>query len=147
MKSKIPFDFVLEELAEADPETKPMFGCRSVYIGPKIVFILRDKEDFVQDNGVWIATTAEHHASLRKDFPNMRSISLFASDGPTGWRTLPADSEDFEESVLRACAMVLKNDPRIGKIPKSRLSSKKAVKKPAKKKTKKVKARGKRSRS
>ena len=143
MKTKIPFDFVLEELAEATPETKPMFGCRSVYIGNKIVFILREKQDCVQDNGVWVATTPEHHASLHRDFPDMRSISLFGSDGPTSWQNIPVDSVAFEESVVRACAMVLKSDPRIGKIPKSRLTKRLGKKfnkkKAAKKKTKRKK--------
>jgi hypothetical protein len=31
---------------------------------------------------------------------------------------LPFDAEDFEESVLRACALVRAADPRIGKVPK-----------------------------
>ncbi|MGE4130026.1 MAG: hypothetical protein AB7F86_00225 [Bdellovibrionales bacterium] len=79
----IPFDFVLNELADLDPYTKPMFGCRSVYVGSKIVFILRDKADnYPQDNGVWLATTHEHHESLRRDFPILRSIDLFKAGGP-----------------------------------------------------------------
>lgn len=63
----------------------------------------------------------------------MRSIKIFGP-GPTGWQVLPADAGDFEESVLRACEMVLADDPRIGKIPKSRLPRKKAstAKRPSK---------------
>lgn len=38
--------------------------------------------------------------------------------GPTGWQILPLDADDFEESVLKACQLVLKNDVRIGKVPK-----------------------------
>ena len=33
---------------------------------------------------------------------------------------LPVDAEDFEESVLSACALVLAGDARIGKVPKPR---------------------------
>lgn len=93
-----------------------MFGCVAVYVKERIVFILRDKPaKAAGDNGVWLATTKDHHESLRRDFPNMRSI---AAIGPvTGWQNLPSDSEDFEEAVLRACEMVLAGDPRIGKIP------------------------------
>ncbi|MFZ6014168.1 MAG: hypothetical protein ACOYXT_27750 [Bacteroidota bacterium] len=113
----IPFDFVLEELHRADPIVKPMFGCHAVYIQNKIVFILRKKDQAVYDNGVWVATVPEHHQSLRKDFPSLRSIKIFG-DGETGWQNIPLESDDFEACVLKACAYVLKGDARIGKIPK-----------------------------
>jgi hypothetical protein len=83
----------------------------------EVVFVLRDKND--QDTGVWIATTKEHHASLRQELPNMRSIEVFGV-GETGWQVLPADANDFEGSVLRACALVLVSDPRVGKVPKAK---------------------------
>jgi hypothetical protein len=116
-KTKVPFDFVLDELADLGPWTRPMFGCTAVYVEEKILFVLRDKND--QDTGVWIATTKEHHASLRRELPNMRSIKVLGA-GETGWQVLPANADDFEESVLRACALVLAGDPRLGKVPASR---------------------------
>lgn len=115
---KPPFDFVLEELAELGPWTRPMFGCTAVYVEEKIVFILRDKTPR-EDSGVWVATTKEHHASLRRELPNLRSITVFGG-GETGWQVLPVDADDFEEAVLRACAMVRAGDARIGKVPKPR---------------------------
>jgi hypothetical protein len=33
---------------------------------------------------------------------------------------LPADADDFEEGVLRVCALVLAGDPRVGKVPNVR---------------------------
>ena len=42
-------------------------------------------------------------ASLRADFPSMRSITVLGS-GVTGWQILPASAPDFEEAALRACA-------------------------------------------
>jgi hypothetical protein len=96
-----------------------MFGCLAVYVKEKIVFILRDKRIDTPDDGVWLATTPEHHESLRQEFPNMRSILLFGKE-VTDWQVLRSDAPDFEESVLRACALVLAGDVRIGKIPKSR---------------------------
>ena len=118
-RRKIPFSFVLDELAERDPVTRPMFGCTAVYVGEKIVMVLRQRPTDGADDGVWIATTAEHHASLRKELPAMRSIRAFG-DGETGWQVLPADSDAFESMVLKACALVLRGDPRIGKVPKQR---------------------------
>jgi hypothetical protein len=117
---KVPFDFVLEELADLAPWTRPMFGCTAVYVDERIVFVLRDKAGEDRDNGVWIATTRENHESLRREMPSMRSIEVLAGGGETGWQVLPAEADDFEEAVLRACALVLARDPRIGKVPKRR---------------------------
>lgn len=111
-----PFEFVLDALSSLSPRTRPMFGCLAVYVGTKIVLILRDKQGPHPDNGVWLATTREHHESLRRDFPNMRSIEVLGKD-VTGWQVLAADAPDFEEAALRACDLVLARDPRIGKVP------------------------------
>ena len=121
---KIPFDFALDLLDRAHPVVNPMFGCHAVYVLNKIVLILRKKENETTDNGVWLATTPEHHESLRKDFPSMRSIRLFG-EGESGWQVLPEDADDFEVSVQRACELILKYDPRIGKIPKPKKKKKK----------------------
>lgn len=93
-----------------------MFGCVAVYVGEKIVLILRDKPKYTSDNGVWLATTAEHHESLRGEFPNMRSVELLGGK-ITNWQVLPADASDFEQTALRACELVAARDPRIGKVP------------------------------
>ncbi len=117
-KKSIPFEFVLDELSSLGPWTRPMFGCTAVYVEEKIVFILRDKKSDA-DNGVWVATTKEHHASLKRELPSLRSITVLGA-GVTGWQILPVDGDDFEDSVLRACEMVREGDPRIGKIPKAK---------------------------
>jgi hypothetical protein len=114
-KKSIPFNFAIENLYAADPIVKPMFGAFGIYVGEKIVLILRDKDD--PDSGIWLATTVEHHASLKKDFPKMRSIEIFGT-GVSSWQLLPKDDRDFETTVNKACAFILKGDPRIGKIPK-----------------------------
>jgi hypothetical protein len=115
-RRSVPYEFVLDAIAAAKPTTRPMFGCLAVYVGEKIV-LARDKPDGVADNGVWLATTEDHHESLRCDFPNMRSIQAFGRP-VTGWQILPADSLDFEQSALRACELVVARDPRIGKVPR-----------------------------
>ena len=118
-----PHEFVLDALASMSPSTRLMFGCLAIYVEEKIVLILRERQDSKADNGVWLATTADHHESLRHEFPNMRSIKLF---GPkvTGWQVLPTDSSDFEEAALRACALIRAGDARIGKVPKKRITRK-----------------------
>lgn len=112
----IPHEFVLDAIVALSPETRPMFGCLAVYVEDKIVLILRDKPKETQDNGVWLATTKEHHESLRREFPNMRSIQVLGKD-VTGWQVLPAEAPDFEEAALRACDLIATRDPRIGKVP------------------------------
>ena len=130
-RKPVPHEFVLDAIAPLSPETRSMFGCLAVYVEDKIVLILRDKRDETEDNGVWLATTEEHHESLRREFPNRRSIRLFGKE-VTGWQVLPADSPDFEEAVLRACDLVLAGDPRIGKVPGARRASGSGAKKAAK---------------
>ncbi len=120
-RKAVPHEFVLEAIAPVRPATRPMFGCLAVYVEDKIVFLLRDKRDNMADNGVWLATTAEHHESLRREFPNMRSIQLLGKK-VTGWQLLPVDALDFEEAALHACDLVLARDPRIGKVPKRQAS-------------------------
>src|SRR5579863_6733604 len=112
LRKAIPHEFVLEALTAVSPRTNPMFGCLAVYVGDRIVLILRDKRGESADNGVWLATTEEHHASLRREFPNMRSIGVFGK-AITGWQVLPADAPDFEASALRACELIVARDPRI----------------------------------
>ena len=111
--------------------TQPMFGCLAVYVEDKIVMALRDKLKNADDNGVWLATTPEHHESLRREFPNMRSIRLLGKK-VTGWQILPVDTPDFEEAALRACELIIAGDHRIGKIPGARKPSGSRAKEAAK---------------
>ena len=121
-RKPIPHEFVLDALAPLSPETRPMFGCVAVYVAEKIIFALRDKPESQSDNGVWLATIVEHHESLRREFPSMRSIRVLGKK-VTGWQVLPADAPDFEAAAMRACELVLAGDTRIGKVPDSRRRS------------------------
>ena len=98
-----------------------MFGSFAVYVGEKIVLVVRDRDSHEDANGVWLATSGEHHASLKKDFPSMCSIYIL-SDGKaeTEWQMLPLSADNFESSVNKACEFILRGDKRIGRIPKLR---------------------------
>src|SRR5262245_57194136 len=104
MPTHIPFSFVLERLLPLKPEVRRMFGCHAVYTGDIIVLVLRQRADHPEANGVWVATTMEHHASLKKSLPSLRSVYLL-SDGvaETNWQMIPVESESFEEEVINAC--------------------------------------------
>jgi hypothetical protein len=118
-KAAVPFPFLFENLSPINVTVKSFFGCHAICVDDKILLAMRQKKEYVRDNGVWIATAPEHHASLRTVFPSMRSIELFG-DPPSSWQNLPLDSDDFEESVNILCRLILKSDPRIGRIPKKR---------------------------
>lgn len=119
-RKAVPHEFVLDAIAALSPATRSMFGCLAVYVEDKIVLVLRDKRDqTAADNGVWLATTEQHHGSLRREFPNMRSIQVLGK-GVTGWQVLPVDAPDFEQAALRACELIVARDPRIGKVPGAR---------------------------
>lgn len=111
----IPFEFAIENIFSLEPRVRPMFGAHAVYVGEKLVFILRDKND--SDSGVWISTEIKDHDSLRKDFPNMHSIYIFETP-VTAWQVLDKEDDDFEKNVNHLCDLILKGDSRIGKIPK-----------------------------
>jgi hypothetical protein len=115
----VPFTFVLEALAEREPTTRPMFGCVALYCGGRIVLVLRKRKDHPSMNGVWVATVKEHHESLRREIPSLRSIPLLGK-GETNWQMIPERLEEFERDVLTACALVLARDRRIGTVPKPR---------------------------
>jgi hypothetical protein len=141
-------EFVLDTISSAVAPDPFMFGCLAIYVEDKIFFIkiffiLRDKRDQTADTGVWLATTEEHHQSLRREFPNMRSIQVLGKK-VTGWQVLPTDAEDFEDVALRACELVLARDPRIGKVPgqRARSAAKKAAKVSKHAKTTKKAAKG-----
>jgi hypothetical protein len=118
----IPFQFILDELDSLQPRTNPMFGCYGVYVGEKIMLALRSRDSHPEDNGVWIATKPEHHESLKKILPSMRSIYVLGggSGSQTNWQIIPEEADDFEESVMKICTLIKKRDERIGNIPKGK---------------------------
>ncbi len=118
---KVPFPFVTDLLSPLNIVIKPMFGCHAIYLREKIMIILRQRDDHEDANGIWMATSTEHHATLKKEFPSMHSVFLL-SDGKkeTEWQMIPVEADDFESSAIRICEMILKGDARVGKIPKAR---------------------------
>lgn len=118
---KVPFEFVFDYLLPLEPVTKPMFGCLALYVERKIVLILRDRNDHPEANGVWLATSAEHHESLKKELPSLCSVYILSEGkGETNWQMLRSDAGDFEPSVRKACEMIRRGDKRIGKVPKKK---------------------------
>ncbi len=120
-KKKIAFNFLLEHLDSLQPLVRPMFGCHAIYVDGVLVLTTRDKEKSDNDDGVWIATTREHHEGLRQLLPSMRSIGVLGQ-GETNWQIIPKDSSTFEEEVATVCDLIVKRDPRIGSASNQRKS-------------------------
>jgi hypothetical protein len=116
-KKPVPFEFVLEELSRLDLYTRPMFGCTAVYVGEKIVLVLRKKEKTDADTGIWVCIPDEHVAAMKREFPMLRGVSFF-EDPDSAWQTLHESEPGFEELAMRICELIRKRDPRIGRVPK-----------------------------
>src|ERR1700739_4316510 len=105
-----PYPVILEALAPLEPEVRPMFSGSAVYVGEKIVLMLRDSPKQPEDNGVWLVFSETANLAdprIRKDFPSIRLIKLLG--GKIGhWRLIPVDSPTFESEALHACELLLK---------------------------------------
>ena len=99
-----------------------MFSGFAVYVGDRIVLMLRDSAKSVEDNGVWLILSEGADPvdpRLRREFPSLRRIELLG-DKIGHWLLIPSDSPDFESEALHACDLLLRHDARLGRIPQSR---------------------------
>jgi hypothetical protein len=121
-KQKPPHPFVLDALMPMCPEVRRMFSGFAVYLGDRIVCMLRDSPKSPRDNGVWLVlseTANPADPKLRREFPSLRTIEILG-DKIGHWLLIPSDSPAFETDALHACELLLRSDPRLGRIPKSR---------------------------
>jgi hypothetical protein len=121
-KRKPPHSFVLEALASLNPEVRRMFSGFAVYLGDRIVLMLRDHAKSPKDNGVWLVlseSTDPADPGLRWEFPSIRRIELLGNK-IRHWLLIPSDSPGFEMEALHACDLLLGHDPRLGRVPHSR---------------------------
>ncbi len=121
-KQKAPHAFVVDALMPLNPEVRRMFSGFAVYLGDRIVCMLRDHPKSPKDNGVWLVlseSTNPGYSGLRREFPSLRKIDLLGNK-IGHWLLIPSDGPNFEGEALHACDLLLSHDPRLGRIPKSR---------------------------
>jgi hypothetical protein len=117
VKRQARFQFVIDELLPVRPVIKQAFGFTYVYLEDKLILALRDNISKPQYNGVWLYTQAEHIESLRREFPLLARRCFWRSKkSGSGWVILGSNLEEFEESVFRACELILRGDQRIGRL-------------------------------
>jgi hypothetical protein len=121
-KRRDPFPFVLEELSPIRPTIKHWFGFTSIYLDEKLLCSLRDSAKQTNTNGMWLYTTAEHVESLAKEFPDLPKRQLWRSrSGNKAWVVLASRLEGFEEYAFKACELILRADPRIGRVTRGKI--------------------------
>ena len=121
-KVKPPHTFVLDALSPMNPEVRRMFSGFAVYLGNRIVCMLRDHKKSPRDNGVWLVLSENIDPAdpgLRLEFPSIRRIRLLRNK-ISHWLLIPSDGPGFEKEALHACDLLLSHDPRLGRIPHSR---------------------------
>jgi hypothetical protein len=118
MSKPIPYNFVFDYLP-GHIVVKPIFGMHYIYLNKKIMLVLRKAGKNLDLNGVWVATSTEHHQSLQEDVPALADFILDNGDKhDSGWRLIREDDDDFESAVIRICELISHGDQRIGRITK-----------------------------
>jgi hypothetical protein len=118
MAKVVPYDFVFDYLPD-NIVVRPMFGMHYIYLNKKIILILRRINKNHDLNGIWIATSKEHHQSLEGDVPSLTDFVLDNGDmHDSGWRLIREDDDNFETSAILICEMISHGDKRIGKETK-----------------------------
>ncbi|HKO98968.1 MAG TPA: hypothetical protein VJU86_18345 [Pyrinomonadaceae bacterium] len=114
-KRRLPFDFVIEELAPLRPIVKQAFGFVYVYLDDTLLLALRDSVKQPATNGMWLFTSREHVDNLAREFPELSRRQIWRS-GKNCWIVLASRLEYFEEYALKACELILNGDRRIGRV-------------------------------
>lgn len=115
MTKPVPFDFVLDYLPQSII-LKPMFGMHYIYLGKKIMIILRSRNNEPELNGVWLATNKTHHQSLKKEIPELSPAFIAGDERESNWLFVHPDAEGFEEAAIKICELVSHGDLRVGNI-------------------------------
>jgi hypothetical protein len=115
MAKLAPYDFVFDYLPSSIV-VKQMFGMHYIYLGKKIMAILRKRPNEPELNGIWIATSKQHHQSLKMDIPELGSFFINNDERQGNWLFLPEDIDDFEAPAIKICELIAHGDQRIGNI-------------------------------
>jgi hypothetical protein len=115
MPKPAPYDFVFDYLPR-HVVVKAQFGMHYIYLGKKIVLMLRKTGKNDGLNGIWVSSAKAHHQSLTAEVPGLADFIL--ENGETydsHWRFLREDDPDFETSAILISELISRGDQRIGK--------------------------------
>jgi hypothetical protein len=115
MAKPVPYEFVFDYLSNGII-VKKMFGMHYIYLNKRIMLILRKQDNHVEMNGIWVATSKEHHQSLKKNIPELGPFFIDDDERHGNWLLIPDETEGFEEATIKICEMISHGDPRIGNL-------------------------------
>ena len=114
MTKSAPFDFVFDYLPTGIT-LKKMFGMQYIYLGKRIMLILRKSAKQPEWNGIWVATSREHHEGLKNNIPELGHFFMDGDDRHSNWLLIPDNAEDFEGAAIKVCELIAHGDARIGR--------------------------------
>ena len=115
-----PFDFVFDYLP-SNITVKKMFGMHYIYLGKRIMLILRKRDNEPELNGIWVATGKEHHESLKNNVPELGAFFIDNNERHGNWLFLRDDEDDFEGAAIKICEMIARGNTSIGRETKAAL--------------------------
>ena len=119
MPKVVPYDFIFDYLPP-NVVTKRMFGMYYLYLNKKIVLILRKAGKNLDMNGLWVATSKQHHQSLEKEIPALCDFVLDNGEmHDSEWRLIKDSDDDLEAAAIQVCELISHGDKRIGKETKA----------------------------
>jgi hypothetical protein len=113
--------YLLEEIAE-EPSflCKKMFGGLASYLHGRLMLLMTESEDPKWD-GLLIPTSKEHHASICKEYPDLKPHSILGK-----WLFLTSNVENFEEIATEVIEQIKSDDLRFGVLPSEKKKPRKA---------------------
>ncbi|GAC1302233.1 MAG: hypothetical protein NVSMB24_06500 [Mucilaginibacter sp.] len=111
----VPFDFVFDYLP-VGITVKKMFGMHYIYLGKRIMLILRRSANQPGLNGIWVATDKDHHESLKNHIPELGAFVMDGDERHGNWLLLRDDHEDFEGAAIKVCELIMRGDARVGRV-------------------------------
>jgi hypothetical protein len=117
MSKLVPFDFVFDYLP-AGITVKKMFGMHYIYLGKRIMLILRKSVNQPGLNGIWVATDKDHHESLKNNVPELSPFFIDGDERHGHWLLIQDTAEDFEGAAIKVCELIAHGDARMGRVPK-----------------------------
>lgn len=95
-----------------------MLGSYILELDKKILFLLRDKENQPEYNGVFVATQPQYYDALLQEI-HASQMEVDIDGVVHSWLFISEDLEDFEQKIKIACELIKAGDLRIGKIRNS----------------------------
>jgi hypothetical protein len=115
IKPKNPLLWIFEPL-EDDPRfaLRKLFSFDAAYLDDRLYLaVAGGKEPW---NGLLVCTSREHHAALKKQYPQLISHKVLGK-----WLYLSQSNPEFESIAVELAALARKRDPRLGVESKTRM--------------------------